>query len=105
MQPACRDYTLNMHKRLQGIQFKKRAPRAMRNIRRFAAKEMACKDVRIEPDLNRFVWCRGIRNVEHKVRVRCTRKRNEDDDAKEKFYCVVKHVPTDSFEGLMTEKV
>ena len=40
MQPACRDYTLNLHKRLQGIQFKKRAPRAIRNIRRFAAKEM-----------------------------------------------------------------
>ena len=40
LQPACRDYTLNLHKRLQGIQFKKRAPRAIRNIRRFATKEM-----------------------------------------------------------------
>ena len=40
LQPACRDYTLNLHKRLQGIQFKKRAPRAIRNIRRFAQKEM-----------------------------------------------------------------
>lgn len=40
MQPACRDYTLNMHKGLQGIQFKKRAPRAIKNIRRFAIKEM-----------------------------------------------------------------
>ena len=43
MQPACRDYTLNMHKRLQGIQFKKRAPRAIRNIKRFAQKEMHTK--------------------------------------------------------------
>ena len=40
LQPACRDYTLNLHKSLQGIQFKKRAPRAIRNIRRFATKEM-----------------------------------------------------------------
>ena len=40
MQPACRDYTLNLHKRLQGIQFKKRAPRAIRNIKRFATAEM-----------------------------------------------------------------
>ena len=40
MQPACLDYTLNLHKRLQGIQFKKRAPRAIRNIKRFAQKEM-----------------------------------------------------------------
>ena len=40
MQPACRDYTLHLHKRLQGIQFKKRAPRCIRDIKRFATKEM-----------------------------------------------------------------
>ena len=40
LQPACRDYTLNLHKRLQSIQFKKRAPRTIREIRRFATKEM-----------------------------------------------------------------
>ena len=43
LQPVKRDYTLNMHKRLQGIQFKKRAPRAIRDIRRFAQKEMFTK--------------------------------------------------------------
>ena len=40
MQVATRDYTLNMHKRLQGIQFKRRATRAVREVRRFAAKAM-----------------------------------------------------------------
>ena len=43
MQPACRDYTLNMHKRLQGIQFKKRAPMAIKKIRKFAQTEMFTK--------------------------------------------------------------
>ena len=43
MQPACRDYTLNMHKRLQKIGFKKRAPRAIRDIKRFAMSEMYTK--------------------------------------------------------------
>lgn len=43
MQPVTRDYTLNMHKRLHGIQFKKRAPRAIRDIRRFAESEMFTK--------------------------------------------------------------
>ena len=43
MQPACRDYTLNMHKRLQKIGFKKRAPRAIRDIKRFAQSEMYTK--------------------------------------------------------------
>ncbi len=40
MQVATRDYTLNMHKRLQGIQFKKRAPRSVRVVRRFAQAAM-----------------------------------------------------------------
>ena len=43
LQPACRDYTLNMHKRLQGIQFKKRAPKTIKLIRKFAQKEMFTK--------------------------------------------------------------
>ena len=43
LKPAARDYTIHMHKRLQGIQFKKRAPRAVREIVRFAQKEMHTK--------------------------------------------------------------
>jgi large subunit ribosomal protein L31e len=34
--PVTRDYTINLHKKLHGIQFKKRAPRAVREIKRFA---------------------------------------------------------------------
>ena len=40
MEAACRDYTINMHKRLHGVAFKKRATRAVRDIKRFATKEM-----------------------------------------------------------------
>ena len=36
LQPVTRDYTINLHKRLHAIQFKKRAPRAVREIKRFA---------------------------------------------------------------------
>ena len=36
--PAKRDYTINMHKRLGKIQFKKRAKRAVNEIRRFVTK-------------------------------------------------------------------
>ena len=104
MQPACRDYTINIHKMLQGIQFKKRAPRCIRDIKRFATKEMYTEDVRIDTGLNRFIWVNGIRNVPRKVRVRITRKRNEDEDAKNKFYSLVQHVQVDSFVGLKTEK-
>merc|ERR1711990_96736 len=104
MQPVCRDYTLNMHKILQKVQFKKRAPRCIRDIKRFAAKEMFCQDVRVDTSLNRFVWSHGIRNVPRKIRVRISRKRNEDEDAKQKFYALVQHVQVDSFANLKTEK-
>jgi large subunit ribosomal protein L31e len=89
MQPACRDYTINVHKLLHGIQFKKRAPRCIRDIKRFATAEMYTQDVRVDPGLNKFIWANGIRNVPRKVRVRITRKRNEDEDSKHKFYSLV----------------
>ena len=104
MQPACRDYTLNVHKMLQGIQFKKRAPRCIRDIKRFATKEMFTQDVRVDTGLNRFVWSHGIRNVPRKIRIRVTRRRNEDEDAKSKFYSLVQHVQVSDFAGLKTEK-
>merc|ERR1711934_321507 len=98
LQPACRDYTLNMHKRLQGIQFKKRAPKCIKIMRKFAQKEMFTKDVRIDTELNRHVWMKGIRNVPRKIRVRVSRKRNEDEDAKEKFYCVIHYLDEEDFD-------
>merc|ERR1712156_220837 len=104
LQPACRDYTLNLHKRLQGIQFKQRAPKAIKNIRKFTQKAMHTNEVRIDPLLNRQIWATGIRNVPRKVRVRITRKRNEDEESKEKFYSLVQFVEVDGFEGLQTAK-
>ncbi len=35
-----RDYTIHMSKRLYGVSFKNRAPRAIREIRQFATKAM-----------------------------------------------------------------
>lgn len=53
--------------------------------------------------MNRFVWSTGIRNVPRKIRVRISRKKNEDEDAKEKFYSLVQHIQVPSFDGLKTE--
>merc|ERR1712170_186421 len=104
MQPATRDYTLNMHKRLQGIAFKKRATRAVREVKRFAQKEMHTSDVRVDTQLNRFLWSRGIRNVPRLVRVRISRKKNEDEDAKQPFYSTCQLLEVESFAGLQTER-
>jgi ribosomal protein L31E len=51
-----REYTINLHKRLHGCTFKKKAPRAVKEIKKFAAKMMKTKDVRIDVKLNKAVW-------------------------------------------------
>merc|ERR1719152_780868 len=104
-EPCSRDYTIHLHKYLHKMQFKKRAPRAIREIRKFAEKVMKTKDVRVDTKLNKFIWNKGIRNVPRRVRVRMSRKRNEDEDAKEKMYTLVQHVPVESFKNLQTENV
>ena len=58
-----REYTINIHKRIHGVGFKKRAPRALKEIRKFAMKEMGTPDVRIDTRLNKAIWAKGIRNI------------------------------------------
>jgi len=98
-----RDFTINLHKRLHKIQFKKRGKRAINEIRRFAQKQMWVKDVRMDAELNHYVWKNGIRDIPNKVRIRIAKKKNQDEDAKEQFFCLVQHVDVEEFSGLRTE--
>jgi len=100
-----REYTINLHKRIHGVSFKKRAPRAAKEIRTFAKKMMGTEDVRLDVVLNKFIWSQGVRSVPYRVRVRLHRKRNEDEEAAEKLYTLVTHVPTDDFHHLQTKVV
>lgn len=100
-----REITINLHKRIHGISFKKRAPKAIKAVKEFAQKQMGTKDVRVDVSLNKFLWSKGIRNVPYRVRVRMHRKRNEDDEAEEKLYTLVSHVPVVSFKGLTSQTV
>ncbi len=49
------------HPRAPHSGFKKRAPRAIKAIKKFAEKQMKTPDVRIDTKLNKAVWARGIR--------------------------------------------
>jgi len=100
-----RDYTIQLSKRIHKQQFKRRAPRAIKEIRKFAKKAMGTADVRIDSTLNKFVWKSGVKNVPTRVRVRLSRKRNEDEDAAEKLYTLAQLVEVSSFKGLQTENV
>ncbi len=53
-----REYTINLHKRLHDKTFKKRAPFAVKEIRKFAKKMMHTNDVRLDVKLNKVVWSR-----------------------------------------------
>ena len=66
---------------------------------------MGTADNRVETGLNKHIWSKGIRNVPYRVRVRMERKRNEDEDAAEKLYTLVKYVAVDTFKGLDTKIV
>merc|ERR1712021_276423 len=102
-----REYTINLHKRLHGIGFKYKAPRAIKEIKKFAEKQMGTNDVRIDTRLNKHVWSQGVRGVPFRIRVRLARWRNEDEDSIHKLYTLVTHVniPKGGFKGLQTENV
>jgi len=85
--------------------FKKRAPRSINIVRQFAQKAMHTTDVRLDTKLNKFLWSQGIRHVPFRVRVRLSRKRNDDEDAKETMYTLVTHVAVPTFKNLQTQKV
>ncbi|KAK3797299.1 hypothetical protein RRG08_008674 [Elysia crispata] len=100
-----KECTIHMHKRIHGIGFKDRAPRAIKEIRKFAAKMMGTPDVRIDIRLNKFIWSQGIRHVPYRLRVRLARKRNEDEDSTNRLYTLVTHVPCADFKGKQTLNV
>ncbi|KAF8822490.1 ribosomal protein RPL31 [Cardiosporidium cionae] len=105
MRPRTRDYTIRLHKLLHKVQFKKRAPRAIREIKSFARKVMQTKDVRIDTMLNKIIWSEGIRNVPRRIRVRIARQANVDELSTEKMFTLVQYVSVDSFKGLKTNVV
>jgi len=66
---------------------------------------MRTADVRIDPKLNQFIWSQGIRNLPNRVRVRISRKRNEEEgNTKGEFYSLVQHVHVEDFASRLTEK-
>ena len=100
-----RDYTIHLAKRTHKTTFKSKTPKAVKVVKKFAEEMMKTKDVRLDPKVNKFLWKQGVRNPPKRIRVRLSRKRNEDEDAEEKLYTLVQLVEVSSFKGLQTETV
>ena len=88
-----REYTIHLHKLVHGRSFKKRAPHAIKSIRKFALQAMGTKDVRVDTGLNKQIWSRGIKKVPHRLRIRLSRRKNDEENAKEKFYTLASLAP------------
>ncbi|OIW25902.1 putative 60S ribosomal protein L31 [Coniochaeta ligniaria NRRL 30616] len=99
---VAREYTIHLHKRLHGVTFKKRAPKAIKEIKAFAFQSMGTTDVRIDPQLNKKVWEQGIKGCPFRLRVRISRRRNDEEGAKEKLYSYVQAVNVKNPKGLQT---
>lgn len=118
------DFFLFFYEKVHGVSFKKRAPRAVKEIRAFATQAMVrpptispninpgmlidvqgTKDVRLDPQLNKKVWEAGIKGVPYRLRVRISRKRNDEEGAKEKLYSYVQAVNVKDAKGLSTTVV
>ena len=92
--------TIVLSKQAEGIAFKKRAPRCIREIKRIAAKTTKIDDIRIGEDVNLFVWSKGIRAPPRKIRVQFEEK--EEDQHK---FVEVSFIDVESFKGLRQEKI
>eukprot|EP01067_Filipodium_phascolosomae_P000895 Filipodium_phascolosomae@DN1632_c1_g1_i1.p1 len=98
--------TIHLHKCVFRIPFKKRAPRAMREIKAFASKHMRTSSVHLDPKVNKFVWSQGIRNVPKRIRVRMSRMNKEDEMfQQEKMYTLVEYVPVETFKSLNSQRI
>jgi large subunit ribosomal protein L31e len=66
---------------------------------------MGTKDVRVDPALNKKVWEAGIKGVPFRLRIRISRKRNDEEGAKERLYSHVQAVNVKNPKGLHTATV
>lgn len=47
----------------------------------------------------------SLRNVPYRIRVRLSRKRNEDEDSPNKLYTLVTYVPVTTYKGISKFKI
>lgn len=66
---------------------------------------MRTSDVRLDPKLNVALWKRGVQGVPYRMRLRISRKRNDEEDAKEKLFALVEPVHVATVKGLHTTVV
>ncbi|MEM4703349.1 MAG: 50S ribosomal protein L31e [Candidatus Pacearchaeota archaeon] len=76
-----RIYTIPLRKEWLKVPKYKRAKKAIKTIREFVKRHMKVYDsdikIKISDWVNKAIWCRGIKNVPHKITVKVTKKTDE----------------------------
>ena len=87
-----RIYTIPFYPKLKLSTRYKRAPRAVRIMKDFIFRHMKAEDIIIDPELNEYIWARGIQKPPRKVRVRAIK----DEEGIVELYLVEKKVATEA---------
>ena len=66
---------------------------------------MSTEDVRVDAELNKYIWSKGIRNVPYRVRVVLSRQRSEEEEDSKRMYTLVSLEQVPSFKGLVTSNL
>jgi large subunit ribosomal protein L31e len=98
------EMTIHLAKILKKRTFHKRAPLAVKKIKKFVAKMMKTTDNRIDASLNTYLWHKGVKGVPGRVRVLVQRKVENVEGSKRKhFYTIISNVPVSTFKKLTTK--
>lgn len=87
-----RIYTIPFYPKLSLSTRNKRTPRAIRIIKEFIFRHMKAKEIIIDPELNIFMWSRGIQKPPRRVRVKAIK----DEEGVVEVYLVEKKVATEA---------
>ncbi|XP_042772506.1 60S ribosomal protein L31-like [Panthera leo] len=98
-----RKHTINFHKGIHAVGFRKSAPQALKKIQKFAMKEMGtpelpdvCTDIR----LNEAVWAKGTRKGPCRNLAGWSRKCNKHEGSPNKLCTLSTYVPIAAFQNV-----
>jgi large subunit ribosomal protein L31e len=87
-----RIYTIPFYPKLKYSTRNKRAPRAIRIMKEFIYRHMKADDIIIDPELNEYIWARGIQKPPRRVRVKAIK----DEDGIVELYLVEMKIATEA---------
>jgi large subunit ribosomal protein L31e len=74
-----REYIIPLREKSRSVPRYKKTPKAIKTIKEFIARHMKVENrdlnkVKIDKDLNQFMWAKGIRKHPHKIKVKATKE-------------------------------